>query len=306
MTRACNNAAALGPRLARPERAGRRRLRPLRHAPGRTLLAVLAIALGVALGFAIYLINRVAADEVQGASRSLFGLADLAVQAPGAGFDEKLFPKLARLPGIAAASPVVEMRVRLPGRNTSLKVIGIDPFRAAQMQPALAGWRRCANRDGQGLLERKLRLAESGRRADARAASRRRTHHPGRARSRQPARRGAAAARRIPSARRDDGYRHGAMALASARADRSGRPATRARCESRRPCADRRELPPGVQVVTPGEATDDAVRLTRAYRSNLTALALVALFTGGSSFTPRSRWRSRAVAASSRCCTRWA
>ena len=39
-------------------------------------------------------------------------------------------------------------------------------------------------------------------------------------------------------------------------------------------------LPPGVQVVTPGEATDDAVRLTRAYRSNLTALALVALFTG--------------------------
>ena len=53
---------------------------PLRQAPGRTLLAVLAIALGVALGFAVYLINRVAADEVQGASRSLFGLADLSVQ----------------------------------------------------------------------------------------------------------------------------------------------------------------------------------------------------------------------------------
>ncbi len=65
---------------------------PLRQAPGRTLLAVLAIALGVALGFAVYLINRVAADEVQGASRSLFGLADLAVQAPGQGFDEALFP----------------------------------------------------------------------------------------------------------------------------------------------------------------------------------------------------------------------
>jgi hypothetical protein len=78
---------------------------PLRHAPGRTLMAVLAIALGVALGFSVYLINRVAADEVQGASRSLFGLADLAVQAPGAGFDEELFPILAQLPGIAAASP---------------------------------------------------------------------------------------------------------------------------------------------------------------------------------------------------------
>jgi len=40
-------------------------------------------------------------------------------------------------------------------------------------------------------------------------------------------------------------------------------------------------MPPGVRLTTPGEASDDAVRLSRAYRSNLTALALVALFTGG-------------------------
>jgi putative ABC transport system permease protein len=40
-------------------------------------------------------------------------------------------------------------------------------------------------------------------------------------------------------------------------------------------------LPSSVKVTTPGEATDDALRLSRAYRSNLTALALVALFTGG-------------------------
>ena len=40
-------------------------------------------------------------------------------------------------------------------------------------------------------------------------------------------------------------------------------------------------LPPDARVTTPGEATDDALRLSRAYRSNLTALALVALFTGG-------------------------
>ena len=80
---------ALRARLALLEAAA---FGPLRQAPGRTLLAVLAIALGVALGFAVYLINRVAADEVQGASRSLFGLADLTVQSPGAGFDEALFP----------------------------------------------------------------------------------------------------------------------------------------------------------------------------------------------------------------------
>ena len=39
-------------------------LGPLRLVPGRTALAVVAIALGVALGFAVHLINRVAADEV--------------------------------------------------------------------------------------------------------------------------------------------------------------------------------------------------------------------------------------------------
>ena len=40
-------------------------------------------------------------------------------------------------------------------------------------------------------------------------------------------------------------------------------------------------LPPDARVTTPGEASNEALRLSRAYRSNLTALALVALFTGG-------------------------
>ena len=80
---------------------------PMRKSPGRALMAVLAIALGVALGFAIFVINRLAADEVSLAARSTFGLADLAVETSGAGFDESLYPVIARLPGIAAASPVV-------------------------------------------------------------------------------------------------------------------------------------------------------------------------------------------------------
>jgi putative ABC transport system permease protein len=127
-------------------------LGPLAQAPGRTLLAALAIALGVALGFAVYLINRVAADEVQGASRSLFGLADFAVQAPGAGFDEALYPQIAQVPGVAVASPVVELQVRLPGRERNLKLVGIDPFQASRLQPALAEFGRPAERSGRGLL----------------------------------------------------------------------------------------------------------------------------------------------------------
>ena len=52
---------------------------------GTRAVAVVAIALGVALGLAVHLINRVAADEVQLAARSLFGIADLSVQGSGAG-----------------------------------------------------------------------------------------------------------------------------------------------------------------------------------------------------------------------------
>jgi putative ABC transport system permease protein len=113
-------------------------LGPLRQTPGRTLLAIAAIALGVALGFSIYLINRVAADEVRLAASSLFGAADLAVRAPGAGFDEQFYPRLAAVPDVAVASPVVEVAARVPGHDASLDLIGIDAFRARQLQPALA------------------------------------------------------------------------------------------------------------------------------------------------------------------------
>jgi putative ABC transport system permease protein len=255
---------------------------PLRQAPGRTLLAVLAIALGVALGFAVYLINRVAADEVQDASRSLFGLADLAVRAPGAGLDETLFPRIAQVPGVAVASPVVELQVRLPGRERNLKLIGIDPFRAFRLQPALADADRGGTRrEGQGLLApNSIWLSPAaaqaldldvGENLDVQVALDRVTFEvagilpPG--------------AYTQPVGVLDIGEaqwrlrRLGRLDRIDLRLEpRADRAAVRAAIEAL--------LPPGLQVVTPGEATDDAVRLTRAYRSNLTALALVALFTG--------------------------
>ena len=255
---------------------------PLRHAPGRTFLAVLAIALGVALGFAVYLINRVAADEVQGASRSLFGLADLAVQSPGAGFDENLYPVLARVPGVEAASPVIDMRVRLPGRDRSLQIIGIDPFRAARMQPALAAATSAGgNRDGQGLLQEnavwlspaaaQMLELQVGDELVAQVALDRVTFRvagllpPGAYRQPVGMLDIATAQWRL--------QRLGRIDRVDLRLSRDANPATVRK-------AIAAMLPPGVQVVTPGEATDDAVRLTRAYRLNLTALALVALFTG--------------------------
>ncbi|HSG64779.1 MAG TPA: ABC transporter permease, partial [Gammaproteobacteria bacterium] len=93
---------------------------PLLESAGRTTLSVIAIALGVALGMAIHLINRSAADEVSLAARSLFGLADLVVEGDGHGFDESLYPRIANVRGVELASPVVEVEARLVGRRGTL------------------------------------------------------------------------------------------------------------------------------------------------------------------------------------------
>lgn len=106
--------------------------------PVRTLVAVLAIAVGVALGFAVHLVNRSALVEFDAAVRSVSGSADLRIEAvSAAGFDESLFPRIARLQGLSVVSPVVEVPARTPD-GRSLTVIGVDPLRAAQVTPALA------------------------------------------------------------------------------------------------------------------------------------------------------------------------
>ena len=112
-------------------------LGPLREHPGRAVLAIAAIALGVALGVAVHLINASALNEFEIASRHLAGEADLVVRGPRAGFDESLYPRIARLPQVEAANPAVEADVPLAGRQESLRVLGFDPLRAAQVQPGL-------------------------------------------------------------------------------------------------------------------------------------------------------------------------
>jgi putative ABC transport system permease protein len=255
-------------------------LGPLRQAPGRTVLAIIAIALGVALGFSVYLINRVAADEVQLASRSLFGMADLSVKAPGLGFDEALYPRLAAVPGIAVASPIVEAQARLPGRDRTLKLVGIDPFRAARLQPGLAAAGATASQGAGLLAEDAVWLSPAAAQAFDLAI--------GDSFEVQVAL--DTVRLRVAGLLPAGEYRQplGMLDIATAqwRLDRLGR---LDRVDLRLvPGADplavqdalRALLPPGVRLTTPGEASDDAVRLSLAYRSNLTALALVALFTG--------------------------
>ena len=111
---------------------------PFLQHPGRIALSDLAIALGVALGFAVQLINQAAINEFASAVQTLSGEADLAVRGPRAGFDESLYPRLAALPEVAVASPVLEVEAKVPGRREPLQVLGLDIFRAARVQPFLA------------------------------------------------------------------------------------------------------------------------------------------------------------------------
>jgi putative ABC transport system permease protein len=106
---------------------------PFRHS--RVFASILAIAAGVALGFAVYLVNRVAVDEFASAVRQLSGTADFVVEGPRLGFDERVYAATARLPDIASASPVVDVRATLPGKKESLKILGVDLFRTAEIHP---------------------------------------------------------------------------------------------------------------------------------------------------------------------------
>lgn len=125
-------------------------------APGRALAVVLAIAIGVGMGLAIYLINRTALDEFSGAVQFLIGEADYELHAGRDGFDEAAWPRIARLPEVAAASPVVDVNTRVERRARAapaadaaessgeayperrmLRVLGIDLFRMARLNTRL-------------------------------------------------------------------------------------------------------------------------------------------------------------------------
>ena len=107
--------------------------------PVRAIVALAAIALGVALGYGIHLINSAAFNEFSAAARSLSGSADLQVRAQTIFFEEARYPQLAMLPQVAVASPVLELDVPVEGQRSNLKIIGMDSLQAASISPDLLG-----------------------------------------------------------------------------------------------------------------------------------------------------------------------
>ncbi|KFC63540.1 FtsX-like permease family protein [Massilia sp. LC238] len=107
--------------------------------PVRALLAIAAIAVGVAMGFAIHLINAAAFNEFSAAVKTLAGQADVQVAGREPLFDESVYAKLAAHPQVAVAAPVLELSAGFPGMQGSLRIVGIDAFRAGFISPDLTG-----------------------------------------------------------------------------------------------------------------------------------------------------------------------
>ncbi|CAN5391742.1 FtsX-like permease family protein [soil metagenome] len=115
----------------------------------RQSLAVIAIAIGVALGFAVQLINTSAVETFEAATRSSSGSADLELRARGldtsSGFDDRLLDQVYALEGVADASAVLTFdaiaqsvaSADAASRQPSVAVLGVDAFRVARVTPSL-------------------------------------------------------------------------------------------------------------------------------------------------------------------------
>lgn len=259
----------------------------LRHHPWRHATAWFAVVLGVALAFSVQLINSSALGEFSAAVRSVNGQPDLELRAQREGFDEALYARAATHPQVALASPVIELETNAygpSGERIGLRLLGLDPLVAGALAPALVpraearpgGDPRLALFDPDAVyLNAAARERLFGSTAPAPAGATLRLQQ-GLATIELPVR-GQVAASGPPLAVMD-------IAGVQARFGWLGR---LSRIDVRlAPGADQAAvlkalaLPAGVRAAAPDESAQRVSNISRAYRVNLTVLALVALFTG--------------------------
>jgi putative ABC transport system permease protein len=251
---------------------------------GRTILALAGITLGVALGLAVHVINESAVSEMQQATRTLSGDADLTItsgKTSSGGFDEQVFAAVLADPRIASASPVLEAEGTPRGAKRSIKFIGIDLFRAVRLQPGFAGELWPSNDQFATLRPDSVMLNQAARVQFANADPRELVlsvdaidtplNVIGRLELSQY---------KEPLAVMDIA---GAQVLFKrvgllSRIDIRLAPGAKA---SEVITALRPALPPGVTIATVAQIDQQSAAVSRAYRINLTVLSLVALFTGG-------------------------
>lgn len=249
----------------------------VRHQPLRHATAVLAVALGVALAFSVHLINRSALAEFGSAVRQVNGEPDLSLRAAGPSFDEAVYAQVLAAPGVALASPVLEVETQAigaDGQRHALRVLGLDALVAPALSPGLLprpseGSDRLALLDPERIFLNPAALQALGVK-------------PGASLQLQAG----LALKRVTVGGEvvNAGPPLAVIDIAGAQAlfDRVGR---LSRIDLRLEPGSSAQavlaaLPPGLRSVGADASAQRLSQVSRAYRVNLTVLALVALFTG--------------------------
>jgi putative ABC transport system permease protein len=252
----------------------------LRHHPWRNAAAVVAVMLGVALAFSVQLINASALDEFSQAVRSVNGQPDLELRGVQGSFDETLYARVAALPQVSVASPVLEFSTyALTDRSERvlLRVVGVDALVVAAVAPALmplpaAGADRLAIFSPRSVFlnaTARERLGDDTLQLQSGLQLKTVTHA------------GSVSASGAPLAVMDIGAaqelfgKQGQLTRLDLRLQAGADRAAFVRALQSAP-----GWPPDVTVTEPGDAASQVSNLSRAYRVNLTVLALIALFTG--------------------------
>jgi putative ABC transport system permease protein len=250
----------------------------LRHQGVRHAVAVLAVMLGVGLAFSVHLINVSALTEFGSAIRSVNGQADLVVTSAKGDLDESVYAQFAQHADVEAVSPIIDVRTQVDGQP--LHVFGVDPLVARMTTPALV-----AQASGEGVSDVGLAWFDPGAiflNDQARSLVGRKPHTtviqvqsglkkiPLRIAGSVAARGEAIAVMDIAAAQETFGLL-GKVSRLDVKL-KEGRQAHALLASLR--------LPPGVQTGLPADSETQATKMSRAYRVNLSVLALIALFTG--------------------------
>jgi len=260
----------------------------LRQHPWRNAAAVLAVMLGVALAFSVHLINASALDEFAQAARSVGGQSDLELRAVQGYFDETLYPKIARTPGVARASPVLEVGsyMMTPQGKRALRVVGVDALQVWEISPDLMPRPTAPASATASAAPNRWALFSPGQ-VFLNAAARRLTDNAASVQLQSGMQWQAATVAGSVGA---NGPALAVMDLGAAQ-DLFGKQGQLTRIDLRLQSGVDRDVfsrtlqaapdwPQTVTVAAPEDAQSQVSKLSRAYRVNLTVLALIALFTG--------------------------
>jgi putative ABC transport system permease protein len=106
--------------------------------PERSLLTVIAVALGVGLILGTDHTALALRDQLRQAAQSLVGKTDAEVFAfSDKGFGQEMVDTVSKLPEVSAAAPVVSKRLSgiLNNRSVTFQMLGIDPAAEQQLHP---------------------------------------------------------------------------------------------------------------------------------------------------------------------------